>query len=254
MATALVSRYSDILSYGATWSLTAGTINAAFPLANLNDVRADYVAKLNETSGTFRGTIASTALQAVAIVNCNRPGATITVTNNNAMASQNLVIGAAPSDNIGIQGILDLRAVTTAATQWNFAVPVGTGNVAIGKILLISNLRQFLIRSRPKFRATSPKILKRTSSGTPVGYPKGTRYGGIEFQLMRESERSAYEALRQGSVGPSQPCVVWSNPSVITDFMYGFFPSDSWQHERESEPVTTWTDEIEEMNPGVTLV
>jgi hypothetical protein len=253
MATALHARYSDILSYGATWSLTSGTINSAFPLANLNDVRADYVAKLAETSGTFRGTIASTALQAVAIVNCNRPGATITVTNNNAMASQNLVIGAAPTDNIGIQGILDIRAATTAATQWNFAIPVGTGPVAVGKILLISNLRQFLIRSRPKFLETSPRILQRTSSGTALGYPKGTRYGGIEFQLMRESERAAYEALRRGSVGPSQPCVIWSRPSVITDFLYGFFPDEQWDHTRESEPVTTWTDELEEMNPGVSL-
>jgi hypothetical protein len=253
MATALVSRYSDIaLSFSATWSLTAGTINSAFPLANLNDVRADYVAKLAETSGTFRATTASTAFEAVAFVNCNRPGATITVTNNNAMASSSLIIAAAPSDNIGIGGILDIRAVTTAGTQWNFAVPVGTGPVAVGKILLISNLRQFLIRSRPKFRDTSPKILKRTSSGTPVGYPKGVRYRGLEFQLMRESERSAYELLRRGSVGPSQPCVVWPKLS-LNDFIYGFFPSDSWQHERESEPVTTWTDEIEEMNPGVSL-
>jgi hypothetical protein len=252
MATALVSRYSDILSYGATWSLTAGTINSAFPLANLNDVRADYVAKLAETSGTFRGTIASTALQAVAFVNCNRPGATITVTNNNAMASQSLLIPAAPSDNIGISGILDIRAVTTAATQWNFAIPVGTGPVAVGKILLISNLRQFLIRSRPKFRDTSPRILRRTSSGTALGYPKGTRYRGLEFQLMRESERSAYELLRRGSVGPSQPHVIWPK-LTLNDFLYSFFPKDDWQHERESEPVTTWTDEVEEMNPGVSL-
>jgi hypothetical protein len=252
MATALVSRYADLLSFGATWSLTAGTINSAFPLANLNDVRADYVAKLAETSGTIRGTIASTALQAVAIVNCNRPGATITVTNNNAMASQSLLIAAAPSDNIGIGGILDIRAVTTAATQWNFAIPVGTGPVAVGKILLISNLRQFLIRSRPKFRDTSPYIGQRTSSGTPLGYPKGVRYRGLEFQLMRESERSAYETLRRGSVGPSQPCVVWPKPSV-NDFLYGYFPPPTWEHERDSERVTTWTDELEEMNPGVSL-
>jgi hypothetical protein len=252
MATALVSRYSDILSYGATWSLTAGSANSAFPLTNLNDVRADYVSKTTAQTCTYKAAIASTALQAVAFVNCNRPGVNITVTNNNAMASQNLAIPAAPSDNIGISGILDLRAVTTAATEWSFAVPTGSGNVAVGKILLISNLRQFLIRSRPKFRDTSPKILKRSSSGTALGYPKGVRYRGLEFQLMRESERAGYELLRRGSVGPSQPCIVWPNPS-INDFLYAFFPPDSWQHERESEPVTTWTDEVEEMNPGVSL-
>jgi len=252
MATALCARYSDILSYGATWSLTAGTINAAFPLANQNDVRPDYVSKLNETSGTFRGTIASTALQAIFVVNCNRPGATLTVTNNGGMASQNLLIPAAPSDNIGIQGWIDLRAVTTAATQWNVAFPVGTGNVAVGNILLVANLRDFVIRWGLRMPDTMPQILKRTSSGTALGYPKATRYRGLQFSLMRESMRAAYEALRRGSVGPSQPHVIVPQPAV-NDFLYSFFPTDSWEHERQSNPVSTWSDVVEEMNPGVSL-
>jgi hypothetical protein len=252
MATALCARYSDILSYGATWSLTSGTVNSAFPLANLNDVRADYVTKTTADTCTYKAVIASTALQAVAFINCNRPGTTVTVTNNNAMGSQSLLIPAAASDSINISGWLDLRAVTTAATDWSFAVATGSGNVAVGKILLISNLRSFLIRWKPSFPETSPRIMKRTSSGTPLGYPKGTRYRGIKFSLMRESERSAYAALRRGSVGPSQPCLIIPEPTV-NDPLYGFFPYEEWEHTRESGRVTTWEDEIEEMNPGVSL-
>jgi hypothetical protein len=254
MATTRCARYSDILSSGATWSLTAGTINSAFPLANLNDVRADYVAKLTGTSGTFKATIASTALRAVAVINCNRPGATITVTNNNSMASQNLVIQSASADNIGISGVLDLQGVTTAATEWSFAFPVGTGNVAVGKILLISTLRDFPIRLGAKFPETHPQISKRTSSGTPLGYPKGTRYRGVEFSLATESQRAAYAELRRGSVGPSQPCVVIPELGVVNDLLYGYFPRPAWEHSRESPLVTILNDEIEEMNPGVSLV
>jgi hypothetical protein len=246
------ARYSNILSYGAVYSLTAGTINSAFPLANLNDVRPDYVAKLTGTSGTFKATIASTALRAVGVANCNRPGATVTVTNNNSMASQSLLIPAAPADSIGIGGWLDLLGVTTAATEWSFAFPVGTGNVAVGQIILISSLDDFPIRLGADFPETYPQITQRTSSGVALGYPKGTRYRGVQYSLATEAHRAAYTELRRGSVGPSKPCVVIPELTV-NNFLYGFFPRPTWEHKRDAPLVTIWTDEIEEMNPGVSL-
>jgi hypothetical protein len=118
----LYCRPSDILSYAATWSLPVGTADSAFPLANLNSVYAHIVSKTTGTAATYRGTISSTALQAIAIINCNLAGLTLTVTNNNSMASTNLVIPSAPTDNVSINGFVDLRAVTTAATQWNIAI------------------------------------------------------------------------------------------------------------------------------------
>ncbi len=246
------ARYADILSYAATWSLVTGTANSAFPLTNLTDVRADVVSKLTGTSGKYRGTIASTALQAIGIINTNAAGSTLVITNNNAMASQNLVVPALPADSLGLNALIDLRAVTTAATEWNVEFPAQSGNVAVGKILLISNLRNFLIRWHPRIAETSLAIRKRTTSGVMVGYPRGTRYRAWTVQLLRESERSAYTSLRRGSVGPSQPCVVWPE-STSVDCVYGFFADDTWSHEREQASVTTWTDTIEEMNPGVSL-
>lgn len=248
----LYATYSDLLSFGATWSLTSGVADSAFPLTNLNDPRADRVSKLTGTSGTYRGTIASTAIQAVAVMNCNLPGLTLAVTNNNAMASQNLVIPAAPADNIGISGWVDLRLVTTAATQWNVAITGAAANIAVGKILLIANLRSFLIRWHLRMDETAPAILKRTTSGTALGYPRGTRYRALEFALAHESARAAYTTLRRGSVGPSKPVVVIPEETV-NDLIYGYFPSPSWSHSRDSPQVTRWTDTVEELNPGVSL-
>jgi len=243
---------SDILSYAATWSLTSGTANSAFPLANLNSVRADRVSKLNETSGTYRGTISSHAVQAVAFINCNLPGLTIPITNNNAMASTNLIIPAASPDNLSINGFVDLRAVTTAATQWNAAVPVNSANVAVGKILLIGTLREMVIRWRPRMPERKPNLIQRTDRDVALGFKLGVRYRQLAIALMRESQRAAYTTLRRGSSGPQEP-FLFILDTAVNDPMYVWFPQDEWTHQRESSSVTTWDDLLEEVNPGLAL-
>lgn len=252
MASTLVCRYADIKSYGATWSLTSGTANSSFQLTNLNSPYADRVSKTTGTTATYRGTIASTAIQGIAIINCNLAGLTLTITNNNAMASQNLVIPAANADGLSLNGWVDLRAVTTAATQWNVAISGAAANIAIGKILLLGTLSAVGIRWDWRMKETTPAIVKRTSRQVAVGYPSGTRYRAATVSLMRESQRPTWANLRRGSVGPTQPCVFVPD-STVNDPLYGWFPDDSWDHMRVFTSVSTWTDTIEEMNPGVAL-
>lgn len=248
----LFARNTDILSYGATWSLTAGTANSSFPLTNLNLVDPGSVSKLTGTSGTYRGTITSTAIQAIAIINCNLGGLTLTVTNNNSMASQNLVVPAAASDGLSLNAWIDLRAVTTAATQWNIAVPTNGANVAIGKILLIADVDDYQFRTRWRLKETKPAIVQRASRGQAWGYPVGTRYRTASLDFIYESQRAAYTTLRRLSVGPSQPCVFMPT-STGTDVVYAWFPNDNWEHERVVTLATAWSDVIEELNPGVAL-
>ncbi len=252
MSTTLIGYYADILSFGATWSLTSGSADSAFPLTNLNNPYADVISKLTGTSGTYRGAIASTAIQGIVIVNCNLGGLTLTVTNNGAMASQNLIIPATAADSLSLNGFVDLRAVTTAGTQWNVAISGAAANVAIGKILLLANLRQITIRSRPRFSETKPFIMKRNSRGVARGYPQGTRYRGLDVSLMKESQRATWTTLRRGSVGPTQPFVLIPENSV-NDPIYAWFPSPTWQHERTQTNDTQWDDTLEEMNPGAAL-
>src|SRR5690349_15599380 len=104
-------RYTDILSYGATWSLTSGTANSSFPLTNLNLVDADTPSKLTGTSGAYRGTISSAAIQAIALINCNLAGLTITVTNNNASpVNTTFAVPAAAADGLSLNAWIDLRS------------------------------------------------------------------------------------------------------------------------------------------------
>jgi len=252
MASSLFCYYTDIKSFAATWSLTAGAADSAFPLVNLNSPRADVVSKITSGTATYRGTIASTAIQAVAFINTNLSGATVTVTNNNSMASQSLLIPAAQPDGLSLNGFLNLRLVTTAATQWNFAISGFGSNVAVGKILLIASVREMCHRWGVQIKERKPFILHRTEYGIPLGFPLRVRYRELRPNLARESERAAYTALRRSGSGPHEPFWFVLDPAV-NDPMYLWHQPDEWEHTRDAPLITKWSDVFEEVNPGLGL-
>lgn len=243
---------TDIKSYAATWSLAVGSENASFPLTNLNSVYAHLVSKTTGTTATYRGTISSTAIQAIAIINCNLAGLTLTVTNNNSMASTNLVIPAAATDGVSLNGWVDLRAVTTAATQWNVAISGAAANIAVGKILLIGTLRTMAINWEPTIAEMKPTIVHRTHYGIALGSRKNVRWRAFQPSLSLESERAAYTNLRRASEGPTQP-FAFILDSDVNDPAYVWFPEESWEHSRSTKLGTSWSDRLEECNSGLAL-
>lgn len=253
MAT-LICRPEHILSYAATWSLVSGAgVDAEYPLTNLNDVRADKVCKLTGTSGKLRGTIVSTAIKGIAVINCNRPGASLTVTNNGSMASQTLAIPSTlPAGASSINGFKDLRAVTDAGTQWDVDIPVGTGNVAVGKILLISDLIEAPIRVEARLREIRAHRVQRTGYGVPLGGKKSVRHREMTVSCGREIFRDDWGLLRRSSSGPLEPFLIVLEEGG-NDPMYVWFPSEDWSHLRKSPQNTEWTDVLEELNPGLAL-
>lgn len=251
MAT-LYGLYADDKSIGATWSLAVGSENASFPLTNLNSPYAHLVSKTTGTAATYRGTISSTAIQGIAIINCNLAGLTLTVTNNNSMASTNLVIPSAPADNVSINGFVDLRAVTTAATQWNVAITGAAANIAVGKIKLYSTLRTMAIGWDVEVEETKPTKMFRTEYGIALGTRRATRYRCFIPRIGRESERAAYTNLRRGSEGPTQP-FLFILDEAVNDPAYVWFPEETWAHTRSSLLGTSWSDRMEEANPGLAL-
>lgn len=251
-ATTLYCYYTDLKSFAATWSLTAGAADGAFPLTNQNNPRADLVTKLTSGTGTFKATIASFAVQAVAFINTNLAGATVTVTNNGGMASQSLLIPAAQPDGLSLNGFKDLRAVTTAATEWSFAIAGFGSNVAVGKILLIGAVRVMDSRWGIAIKERKPFILHRTEYGIPLGFPLRTRYREVRPIFVRESERAAYTALRRSGSGPHEPFWFALEPTV-NDCMYLWHQAEEWEHSRDLPNVSRWTDTFEEVNPGLAL-
>lgn len=248
----LYGLFPNCKSYGASWSLTVGSADSAFPLTNLNSVYPHLVSKTTGAAATYRGTISSAAIQGIAIINCNLAGLTLTITNNGGMASQSLVIPAAPADGVSLNGFVDLRAVTTAATQWNVAISGAAANIAVGKILLYSALGTMLIRWGVRVAEKKPTRVFRTEYDIALGSRKAVRYRTFLPSLNRETQRAAYTTLRRGSEGPTQP-FLFILDHMVNDPAYVWFPDDEWEHERLVELASPWSDRMEEMNPGLAL-
>jgi len=253
MAYPLYCLPTDILSYAATWSAPAGTIDSTFPLTNQNSVYSDLVTKFTGSTGTLRGTVSSTAIQAIALVNVSQSlaGTTATVTNNNSLPSTSLTIPAASPDAVSLNGWVDLRAVTTAATQWNVALS-GSSAVGVGKVLLIATLRELPFSWRQRFKEIKPTNVFRSYYGVARGSRKNVRYRELAMQFMKESVRANYTALRRASEGPTQPFIIIPDPAV-NDCLYCWFSTDNWEAERIVPLATSWTDTVEEQNPGLSF-
>lgn len=247
----LFCKASGLLNLGATWSLTVGSADSAHPLTNLNSPYAHLVSKTTGTTATYRGTISSTALKGVAFIHCGAglAGLTVAVTNNNAMPSQSLVIPALPPDGVQLNAFLDLRLVTTAATQWNFAISGASANIAVGKILLIRDLDETCIGWGVRVGEKKPTIVHRTDGEIALGYRKAVRYRTFTPDLKLESERADYTTMRRGSEGPTQP-FLFVLDDTVNDPAYVWFPDDTWEHARMTPLHTSWSDRLEEANGG----
>lgn len=242
------------LGIGATWSAPAGTIDSAFPLTNQNSVYAHLVTKFTGTSGTLRGTIASTAIQALVLINCSRSiaGLTGTVTNNGGMASQNIVVPAQPADGCSINAWVDLRSVTTAGTQWDVAFSGASSAIGIGKVLLIDTLREMPIRLFMPAEETKPTHVFRTEADIALGNRIGVRYRTWIPTFPRESYRTVYTQLRRAAEGPTQP-FLFVFDATLNDPAYAWFPDPTWRQTYVFDGHTEWADRLEEANPGQAL-
>lgn len=251
----LVGYHTNLKNFGATWSAPAGTIDSAFPLTNQNTPYAHQITKFSGTSGTLRGTIASTAIQGLALINCSQKlaGLTGTVTNGGAMASQNIVVPAAPADGVSLNAFVDLRGVTAAGTAWDVAFSgVAAGGFGF-KVLLIAVLTELPVKWNLPVTEHKPTRIFETEYDIKLGSRKAVRYRSWEPDFTRETNRAAFTTLRRSSEGPTQPFFFLLDYTASpTDPALCFFPEDRWTHQLIALPHTEWSDRLEEANAGLT--
>jgi hypothetical protein len=244
---------ADMVTASATLSLTAGTAESSYPLTNLADLRPDKPFKANETAATIRATFGGAkALQAVGFIHHNLHGLTVTVTNNNSMASQSLVIPAIGDDSYPINPWLNIAAVTTSATQWNFAITGAAANVAIGDLILVETLRTMDITWGVTHSDRHPVIEHRTEYDVPLIYDLGLRYRLFTGAVVREDQRSAITSLHRGAKGRVTP--FWFVPeSGNNDAMLVRFVGVELPWERVHARHSKATIDLEETSAGVAL-
>jgi hypothetical protein len=201
MANAQYARPSENVAPNATPSLTAGTANAAFPLANLIDLNPAKPFKATGTSATIRFTFGgSQTIKAIVIVTHNLVGATVALTNNGGMASQAIAIPANAEDGHSVNPFKDLSLVASnAGTQWDLAITGAANPIAIGEILLLSEWRTLTPNVDWGIDDVDihPAIVHRTDGGVRLVYDRGVRWRELDGLItgVTDAQRALLLAL-----------------------------------------------------------
>lgn len=195
------AKYSDIVTVAATWSVTAGTAESAYPVSNLDDLRPWLVARSTGTTITYRATFGGAqALQAVAFINTNATAIQLT---NGAGLSQAVSIPSTPDDGLTLDPWIDLTNVANASsTTWNIAL-TGPSGVALGVPVLVATLRTMpLLWSGLEEDERHGTIVHETEYGVRLKLGFGIRQRVWRGEFIRESFRADLLALLRDARGP----------------------------------------------------
>lgn len=201
MANAQYARPSDNVAPLATWTVTAGALDAAFPVANISDLNPAKPVKATGTSLSLRATFGgSQTIKAVVLVNHNIAGATVALTNNGGMASQPIVIPANTEDGQSVNPFKDISLVASnSGTQWTIAITGAPVNIRIGEILLLAEWRTLTpnVDWGVDVDEIHPAIIHRTDAAVRLVYDLGVRWREVTGIITgaTDAQRAALMSL-----------------------------------------------------------
>jgi hypothetical protein len=249
----MAAKYGANVASTATLSLTAGAAATGFPVTNGNNGRPDVALKTTAATATIRATFSSMTVQGVAIINHNRPSTSVTLSSSGGLSST-LALPANGDDGYSIAGFKDLTGLagTTGITTLDFAIPTGSGNVAIGEIVIISSLSTMDVTWGVSHAEVHPIIEHRTEYDVSLIYDLGCRYRVLSAPIVRESERAAITALHRACKGRVTP-FLFVLDSAVNDPMLVRFKDIALPWERVGPNHSRTTIELEEVSSGLAL-
>lgn len=252
MGLPMYCRPSDIQTPSATISVTAGTADSAYPASNVNDKLAHTVVKSTGTSIALRATFgASKTLQAVALINTNATGATLT---NGAGLNQTITIPTTPEDGHQLDPWIDLRELAnTSSTTWDIAL-TGPSGVGLGEWLLVETLRDLPIRWGLTETDQHAISLQETDYGTRLKYSMGVRRRKVAGDLVLKSTaiRNDVRSLARDAQGAFYSFLLLLDDG-INDALYVDLTSDLTDIVRAYPLMSTARLEFTEAQKGLAL-
>jgi hypothetical protein len=247
----LYARPSDIKQ--PTWTLTAGTAQAPYPVTNLGTLKPYQPFKATSGTATARATFGgATALHAIVILSHNLAGVTIAITNS-AGLSTTLVVPANTLDGLSVGAWKNLVGVAlTTATTWDLAIVGHSADVAIGEVLLIGTARTLNASWGLKRGVAYPIDEQRTELDVPLIYELGVQSQAIRATVLKDSQRADVEALQESARGRSR---VWwlARESTINKCNLVRFASPLLLVEYVDENVTRMAFDVVEAGLGPAL-
>jgi hypothetical protein len=251
MAGSLYARPSDLLT--PTWSLTAGSAEALYPVTNLGDGKPYKPFKATSGTATMRATFGgATTLQAIALVSHNLAGVTVSITNG-AGLSTTLAVPADTDDDLSVTAWKDLRGLSNpSSTTWNLAVSGASANVAVGEVLLIETVRTLNTTWGLVHGVEYPIDEQKTEMDVPLIYELGVRNRTLRADLLLESDREAMFALAADARGRARAWWLVLDDTE-NDAMYVRFVKSAFDVTRESPRVSPMSVDVEEIGLGPAL-
>jgi hypothetical protein len=251
----MATKYGAIVTSTATLSLTAGAANPDYPLSNLaSGTRPDLVFKATAGTCTIRATFGgATTVQAVGIVNHNRPSTNVTLTSSGGM-NTTMALPANTEDGQCAKGWKDLTSVSgsTGITTLDFAIAAGSGNAAIGGLAIVTSLATMDITWGVTHSDVHPVIEHRTEYDVSLIYDLGLRYRTFTANVIRESERAAITTLNRTCKGRVTPFLFVLDDSVndwaLVRFKTIVLPWELAQPRQSNASI-----ELEEVSAGLAL-
>ena len=188
----------DLISAG---SVSATNENASYPATNLQNYDPADPFKATTTSTTITVTHSSAARKAVAFINHNLAGATVTV----GGVSVTIPSRTADGQCVNAYKVLDLGA----GTSTSIVITGASANVAIGRIVLVSAIADLYWLYGLETYRRHPVNSIRTFGESENIYDKGLSIWGGRGLVNRETNRSTIEGLwaaAKGRVLPWRGC------------------------------------------------
>jgi hypothetical protein len=244
--------YGTSIAGTATASLTAGAADASFPITNVNNARPDQPFKATGLTCTIRLTWgAAVNVQLVGIIHHNRPGTSVTLGSSGGLATT-LSLPALGDDSYPVNGFKDVRGLsgTTGITTLDLAIPTGSGNVAIGEVVVLAVASTMLPLWGLKHGDDHPVIHHLTEFDVDLIYDKGYRQRTYVAEIARESERAAITALHRTCKGMVTP-FAFVLDSAVNDLALVRFKTTALPWTREHPRVSRATLELKEVSAGL---
>jgi hypothetical protein len=227
-----------------TATLGATNEDADYPIENAQDYNPANPFKATTTSTTITVTHSSSARKAVAFINHNLVGATVTVGGVSVTIPSRTLDGQC----VNAWKLLDLGA----GTSTSIVISGASANVQIGRICLVSALTDMPWLYGLEMYRRHPVSAIRTFGESEHVYDKGLSIWGARGLVNREASRSAIEGLWASAKGRNIPWLIIPDQAV-NEAHYVRFVADAQNYRRVIPNATEMPIEVEEVSMGLVL-
>ncbi len=250
---------SDDVAPNATVTVTSGTAETEYPASFLVNRNPAKPSKSTGTAITYRFTWSGNQIiEAIAIINHNLDGATVTLSN---AAGANEVL-AIPDNTPGLypnctNAWYDLRELATLSQRtddvWDLAITGGAlGNVAIGEVLFITDLREMRLKWGLKLSPARSVIRHKTFGGSLLQYHKRVQVRSCAASVDLQSDQELWTQLEQEASGQVVP-FLFIPDEAVNDAWYVQLQGDSFSQRPTNPGIIETPLEMVEVSPGPPL-